>query len=66
MKEETNYFLFIILLIVSTLNGKSMFAATHSDINCLKSGHLHLTGQPNSQKGRSAKVKDGIISGTKF
>ncbi len=48
------------------LNRKSMFAAMHLDINSLKSGHLHLTGQPKSQKGRSAKVKDGIISETKF
>jgi hypothetical protein len=43
-----------------------MFAALHSDINSLKSGLLHLTDQPNSQKGRSAKVKDGIISETIF
>jgi hypothetical protein len=43
-----------------------MFAALHSDINSLKSGLLHLIGHPNSQKGRSAKVKDGIISKTKF
>jgi hypothetical protein len=37
-----------------------------SDINCLKSGLFHLTGQPYSQKGRAVKVKDGIISETKF
>jgi hypothetical protein len=43
-----------------------MFAAPHSDINPDKSGLLHLTGQPNSQKGREVKVKDGIISETKF
>jgi hypothetical protein len=43
-----------------------MFAAMHSDINSLKSGPLLLTGQPNYQKGRSAKVKNGIISETKF
>jgi hypothetical protein len=34
-----------------------MFAALPPDINCLKSGLLHLTGQ---LKGRAAKVKDGI------
>jgi hypothetical protein len=48
------------------LNRKSMFAAMHSDISSFESVHLHLTGQPNYQKGRSAKVKDGIISETKF
>jgi hypothetical protein len=39
-----------------------MFAVLHSDINSLKSGHLHLTGQPYRKKSRSAKVKDGIIN----
>jgi hypothetical protein len=38
----------------------------HAVFNSLKSGLFHLTGQPNSQQGRSAKVKDGIISETKF
>jgi hypothetical protein len=37
-----------------------MFAVLHSDINYLKSGLLHLTGQPYRKKGRSAKVRDGI------
>ncbi len=37
-----------------------MFAELYSDINPLKSGLLHLTGQPYFKKGRSAKVKDGI------
>jgi hypothetical protein len=46
--------------------GKSMFAALHSDIHALKSGLFHLNGQSNSQRRRVAKVKDGIISGTKF
>jgi hypothetical protein len=32
----------------------------------LRDGLLHLTGQPNSQKRRTTKVKDGIISETKF
>jgi hypothetical protein len=41
---------------------KLMFAVLHSDINSLKSGLLHLTGQPYCKKGRSAKVKDGIIN----
>jgi hypothetical protein len=35
-----------------------MFAVLHSDINSL----LHLSGQPYCKKGRSAKVKDGIIN----
>ncbi len=43
-----------------------MFAALHSDINSREFGIVHLTGHPNSQKVTSAKVKDGIISETKF
>ncbi len=43
-----------------------MFTAAHLDIDSLKSGLLPLTGQSISQKGRSAKVKVGIISETKF
>jgi hypothetical protein len=43
-----------------------MFAATHSDVNSLKSVLLHLTKTPNYQRGRSAKVKDGTISEEKF
>ncbi len=43
-----------------------MLAVLHSDVNSLKSGLHHLTGQPNCQKGRSAEVKDGIILETKF
>ncbi len=39
---------------------KSMFAVLHSYINSLKSGLLHLTGQPYCKKSRSVKVKDGI------
>jgi hypothetical protein len=34
---------------------KSMFSRLHSDIKSLKSGLVHLTGQPNSQEG-GAKV----------
>ncbi len=30
------------------------------DYNSLKSGYLHLTGQPYCKKSRPAKVKDGI------
>jgi hypothetical protein len=41
---------------------KSMFAAFHADINSLKSGLLHFTGQPYCKNSRSAKVKDGIIN----
>ncbi len=40
-----------------------MFETLHSDINPLKSCLLTLTGQ---LKGGAAKVKDGIISVTKF
>jgi hypothetical protein len=39
-----------------------MFAVLHSDTNSLKSGLLYLTRQPYCKKGRSAKVKDGIIN----
>jgi hypothetical protein len=39
-----------------------MFAVLHSDINYLQSGLVHLTSKPNSKKGSSAKVKDGIIN----
>ncbi len=38
----------------------------HSDINSNMSGLLHLIDQPNSKKGRAARVKDGIISETIF
>jgi len=37
-----------------------MFSVLHSDINSLKSGLLHLNSQPCCNKGRLAKVKDGI------
>jgi hypothetical protein len=43
-----------------------MFAALHSDINSLKSGLLHLTGHLNSQLSSAKKIKEGIISLTKF
>jgi hypothetical protein len=43
-----------------------MFAVLHSDINSLESGLFHLTGLPNSQKGRAGKDKNGIISATKL
>ncbi len=39
-----------------------MLSVPHSDINSLKSGLLHFTGQPYFEKSRSAKVKDGIIN----
>jgi hypothetical protein len=39
-----------------------MFAVLHSDIKSLKSGLLHLTGQPYCKKNRLAKVKDGIVN----
>jgi hypothetical protein len=58
MKIENTWFWFIILF--QNLNRKSMFAVLHSDISSLKSGLLHLIGQPYCKKGRSAKVKGGI------
>ncbi len=55
-----------IFLMFQLIDRKSKFAALHSDINGFKSGLLHSTGQPNSQKGRATKVNDGIISETTF
>ncbi len=43
-----------------------MSATLYSMFNSLKSGLLLSTNQPNYQKSRAAKVKDGIISETKF
>jgi len=48
--------------LTQSLNRKSMFAVLPSDINCFKSGLLHLTSQPYCKQGRSAKVKDGIVN----
>jgi hypothetical protein len=48
------------LLLVQNLNRKSLFAELHSDIDSLKSGLFHLTGQLYCKNGRLAKVKDGI------
>jgi hypothetical protein len=63
MKIEENLVQFIkYCLLFKSLNRKSMFAVLHSDINSPKSGLLHLTGQPYCKKGRSVKVKDGIIN----
>jgi hypothetical protein len=39
-----------------------MFAVLNLELSSLKSGLLHLTGQPYCRKGRSANVKDGIIN----
>jgi hypothetical protein len=62
MKKETLRFSSFYCLLFPFHNRKSMFAVLHSDINSLKSGLLHLTGQPYCRKSRSAKVKDGIIN----
>ncbi len=66
MKIENIAFNSLYCSLFQLLNRKSMFAATHSDINSLKSVLFHLTGQANDQKCRSAKVKFGIISESKF
>jgi hypothetical protein len=63
---ENNCFNAQYCLLFQRLDGESMFALLYLDINSLKSGLFHLTGQPNSQKGRRAKGKDGIISETKL
>jgi hypothetical protein len=39
-----------------------MFALQHSDINSLKSGTIHLTGQPYCKNCKSANYKDGIMN----
>ncbi len=39
-----------------------MNAVLHFDINSPMSGLVHLSGWPYCKKGRSAKVKDGIIN----
>ncbi len=39
-----------------------MFAALHSDINSIKSGLRHCTGQPYCKNYKSAKYKDGIMN----
>jgi hypothetical protein len=43
-------------------NRKSMFAVLHSNINSLKYGLFHFSGQPYGENCRSAKVKDEIIN----
>ncbi len=45
---------------------ESIVAALPSVINHLKSVRLHLSGQPNFQRGGRAKLKDGIIEETGF
>ncbi len=64
MKLENSILKALVCLLAKLLGRKSMFAQLHSDIHALKSGLFHLTDQPNSQKGRAAKVKDRIISET--
>jgi hypothetical protein len=62
MKKKTLWFSSLYCLLFPFHNRKSVFAALHSNINSIKSGLLHLTGQPYCKKSRSAKVKDGIIN----
>jgi hypothetical protein len=66
MKIEKNCLNALNCISFQLLMRKSMFEAMYSDINPLKSGLRNLTGQPNSPNGRSAKVKDGIISEIKL
>jgi hypothetical protein len=61
MKIENNDLNSLFCLLIKLVNRKSMFEASHSDINYLKSGLLHLTGQPYSQKSRTAKVNRYIV-----
>ena len=62
--EEEKHFNFssFYCLLFPSHERKSMFAVLHSDINSIKSGLVHLTGQPFCKKSRSAKVKDWIIN----
>jgi hypothetical protein len=49
------------LFIVSILQ-EEINVCRHSDINSLKSGLVHLTGQPHCKKSKSAKVKNGTVN----
>jgi hypothetical protein len=62
--KDRKYFVFCSLyhVLFQLLNRKSMFVLRHSYINSHMSGLLRLTGQPYFKKGRSAKVKYGIIN----
>ncbi len=62
--EDKKQFVFgsLYCLLFQNLNRKPMFAVLRSDIKSLKSGLLNLTGWPYCKKGRSARVKDGIIN----
>ncbi len=66
MGHEDKIVFTLYCLLHPLLDKKSMFVALHSNINALKSGLFRLMSQPSSQKGRAAKVKDGIISESKF
>jgi hypothetical protein len=57
MKKANNCFISLNCLLFKILIRKSMFAVLHSDINSLKAGLLHLTGQLMSS---AAKVKGEI------
>ncbi len=59
MKIGDCWFSSIYCLLFPFLKRKSMFAVLHLDINSLRPGLLHLTGQPYYKKCRSVKVKDG-------
>ncbi len=62
-RQKTLWFLSsFYCLLLPFHNRKSIFAVLHSDIDSLKSGLRHLTGQPYRKKTRSAKVKGGIIN----
>jgi len=60
MKKE-NTLVLVHFIVYCFHNRKSKFAALHSDINSLKSGLRHLTGQPYCKKSRSAKIINLII-----
>jgi hypothetical protein len=63
VKTENNWvFSSLHCLLIQSLNRKSMFAVLQSDITSLKSDLLHLASQSYCKKGRSAKVKDGVIN----
>jgi hypothetical protein len=62
-EEENTWFWSIVLFIVSTSQQEINVCSTAIRYQLfLKSGLLHLTGQPYCKKGRSAKVKNGIIN----
>ncbi len=63
IKRENKVPNLLCCLLVQLLNGKSMFAALHSNTSSLKPGLFHLTGQPYSENGREELFLETIFLG---